>query len=95
MSADRLNYGAVAKRLLKVGAELASRHAVKRRPPDALAIKACIDALDKELGKLEKMAGDYRAEFSSTTVLEFPRATKITQTERGRSAPAKRQKSGP
>ena len=76
MSVDRLNYAAVAKRLLKVGAEIASRHAVKRRPPDALAVKACMDALDKELGKLEKMADHYRAEFSSTTVLEFPRVAK-------------------
>ena len=74
MSVDRLNYAAVAKRLLKVGAEIASRHAAKRRPPDALAVKACMDALDKELGKLEKMADHYRAEFSS--VLEFPRVAK-------------------
>src|SRR5215208_7360900 len=63
----RLNYGAVAKRLLKVGAEVASRHAVKRRLPDALAVKACIDALDKELRKLEKIADDFRHRVSVST----------------------------
>ena len=76
MSVSGLNYLAIAERVLKVGAEVASRHAVKRRPPDAMAVKACIDALDKELGKLEKMADEYRAEFSCTTVLEFPRLSK-------------------
>jgi hypothetical protein len=82
LSVDRLNYAAVARRLLKVGADIASRQAVKRRPPDALAVKACIDALDKELRKLEKMADHYRAEFSSTTVLEFPRVAKTAHLAR-------------
>jgi hypothetical protein len=72
LSVDSLNYADIAERVLKVGAEIARRTAVKRNPPDALAIKACIDALDKKLGKLERMADGYRAEFSSATVVEFP-----------------------
>jgi len=75
LGVDPVNYRAIAERVLKVGAEIARRPAVKRNPPDALAIKACIDALDKELEKVEKMADDYRAEFSCTTMLQFPKTT--------------------
>jgi hypothetical protein len=73
LSIDRLNYARIAERVLKVGADTAHRGTVARKPPDAFAIKACVDALDKELVKLEKLADRYRAEFCSPTVLEFPR----------------------
>jgi hypothetical protein len=75
MSVDHPNYATVAKRVLKVGAEVVRQHVVKRRPPDSLAIKACIDALDEELVRLEKMADGYRAKFSASRVCEFPRPT--------------------
>ena len=73
MSVDRLNYADIADRVLNVGADIARRAALKRNPPDAFAIKACIDALDKKLGELERMADEYRAEFSSATVVDFAR----------------------
>jgi len=40
LSVDRLNYADIAERVLKVGADIARRAAVKRNPPDAFAIKA-------------------------------------------------------
>jgi hypothetical protein len=63
---DPVNYGALTQPVLIVGAQVACRHALKRSPLDAFAIKACIDAIDKELAKLEAMAAGYCQEFSAT-----------------------------
>jgi len=62
MSADRENYSVVAGRLLDLAVDINRQPVLKRYPPDAFAIKACIDALDQKLEKLENMAASYRAE---------------------------------
>jgi hypothetical protein len=61
----RVDYGAVADRLLKMAARMEKER--RRNPPpprprlDAFAMKACIDSLQGDLSKVEALAASLKA----------------------------------
>ena len=79
MSADRVNHAAVTQRLLDLAADIRRRPVVQRRPPDTFMMKACIDAFDKELARVEKLAATYAAECQPAKALIMrPQARTVT-----------------
>jgi hypothetical protein len=71
LSGDPVNYDAIAERLLALAADIRRRPVVQRRPPDTFMIKACIDAFDKELAKVEELAATYATEWSAGNAIEL------------------------
>src|SRR3954447_14411498 len=57
-----VDYGAVADRLLKMSARMAKQRRRSPPPPrlDAFVVKACIDSLQRELAKVELLAGSFK-----------------------------------
>jgi hypothetical protein len=71
LSSERVNYDAIAERLLALAADIRRRPVLQRGPPDTFVIHACIDAFDKELAKVEELAATYAAEWSAGNVIEL------------------------